>query len=335
MVKGNKFKSPDFLARQQAVLQTLAPAAKASAPAVVTQQPAAGRQRPAGACDQQQAAQKVRASAAEASRIKAGTRLPAAGLPQQSLLKAREPAAKAPEPRQPTEARSQALKRKRDAEESPPGRQQPAATQGAGRKQPTALSRKQRQQGAEPSQSGAQPVLGGLHQGGPSGKQDGVPGENRKGRRQSAPLSDSQQQPDAVPDGHVKQTRQAQPVPQQRIGADPAAPAKQVRQDAHAVKPAPALATQASPVDAAKQSPRQQGNGGMAQQGRGPRSNRQHAPQKAALVTSTAMPAAGKCSVPQLCLCIGGASMPGQLLLPAHAATYLLQPAMHWRRNAA
>ena len=300
MVKGNKFKSPEFLARQQAVLETLA---TGSAPTAVAQQPAAKRHKPAGAHNKQQAAQEAQAPPAKASGLIAGTGLPAAGLEQQSLSKPRAPAAEVTEHRQQTEARSQPLKRKRAAEESPAGRQQPAARQGPVGKQLAALSSKRRQQGTKPPQSGPQPVLGDLHQeAGPSGKQDGVSGGKRKSRRHSAPLSVSQQQPDARPAGHIKQTRQGQPASQQRPGADPAT---QGRQAAQAVRPAPALETPASPADAGKQSSGWQSNDGTAQPGRGPRSERQHALKKAALVTSTAMPAAGECSAPQVCLCTG------------------------------
>ena len=328
MVKGNKFKSPEFLARQQAVLETLAPAAKASAPVSVTQQPAAGRQKPAGARGKQHAAQEVRASTASVSRIKPGT---AAGPPRQSPSKARAPAARAAEPQQPTEARSQPLKRKRAAEEPPVGRQQPAATQGPSEKQPTALSRRQRQRGT------AQPVLGGLRQeAGASGEQDGMPGRKRKSRRHSAPLSVSQQQPDAMPGGPVKQTRLAQPASQQHPGAEPAAPAKQARQAAQAVEPVSALAAQTSAADAGEQSPRQQGNDGTAQPGRGPRSERHRAPKKAALVTSTAMPAAGECSAHQhLLLHWAARTCQGCVSCQVLAAASLLQPAIFGRRHAA
>ena len=305
MVKGNKFKLPEFLARQQAVLETLAPAATASVPTAITQQPAAGRQKPAGA-RKQHAAQEVRAPAANASRFKASTRPPAAGPPQQSLPKSRAPAAEAREHRQLTMARSQPLKRKRGAEDSPAGRQQLIATQGGGGKQLTALSKKQRQQCTKSPQSGAQPVLGGLHQeAGLPGKQDGVPDGKRRSRRRSAPLTDSQQQPDAMPARSVKQTRQAQPASQQRLGAEPPVPAKQARQAAQAVEPGPALPAHTSPADTGNLSPRQQGNDGMAQPGRASRSGQQHAPKKAALVTSTAMPAAGGCSASQICFSIG------------------------------
>ena len=301
MVKGNKFKLPAFLARQQAVLDTLAPAATGSGPTAGTQQPAAKRQKSAGTRHKQQEAQEAQAPSAKAS--VAGTRLPAAGPPQQSLSRPRAPAAEATQHQEPTKARNKPLKRKRAAEEAPAGRQQPAASQGAGGKQLTALSRKQRQQGIKPPQSGAQPVLGDLHQeAGPSGKQDDVSGGKRKSRRHSAPVAVSQQQPDARPAGPVKQARQARPASQQRLGAGSV---KLARQTAQSVKPAPALATPGSPTDAGKQSSGRQSNNGTPQSGRAPGSGRQHAPKKAALVTSTAMPAAGECSAPQDRVCFG------------------------------